>query len=219
MLTALTKNEGKIRILAKGARRIKSKLACHVEPFSDGKFFLVEGKRYWILAGAEASCPFESISNDFERYKDATYIAEILEMTTQEGVESKKIFEVARQSLAEIKQLDRLKRQIVERYLEFQILKVSGWEPNYQNCLKCNEKLTEQKIYSGSFEGMVCEKCNSVQGEVSINTLKVLRLMGQTSLSAFLKIKGIEEYSEPLRKVISPFLYDILPSTPKSIKL
>lgn len=216
LLTALTRSEGKIKIVARGARKIKSKLASAIEPFSIGKYFVAEGKSFYILAGAECESQNLKISNDIELYKDVSYIFEILEMVTTEGQKDEKIFFLTKELLSSIYKESESKRQIAIRYFEYKILEYSGFKPEYAKCISCREKLQPQKFFIGNFEGVYCQKCKKSGQKISLDTIKLLRVFAEGNLLQVLSIKEIESYNEDLKKVILPQLYDILPRKPHS---
>jgi DNA repair protein RecO (recombination protein O) len=219
LITAFSRTEGKIKIAARGSRKIKSKLSAHVEPFSIGRYFLAEGKSFYILAGAEAVSQNLSVTDDIDLYKDISYLFEILNMVTVEGVPNEPIYDLTKEVLKEIYKVSPETRQIIMRYFEYKVLEHSGYLPSYNECQKCGQKLTEAKEFQGSFEGVLCENCGTGKKNIELNTLKVIRLFDRYTLAGVLKINGIEDYNSRLKEVISPKLYDILPRIPNSQKL
>lgn len=219
ILTVFSKEEGKIKVIAKGCRKIKSKLACHIEPFSVGQYFVVEGKSFYILAGAEGIIPNNKISENIEVYKDASYICEILQLASEENEPNKTLYELTREVMAILPSLSNIERDIAARYFEFKILSESGYSPNYYHCLKCRKQVKESEDYTGNFEGVYCEGCKGEGTRIDIGTLKVLRLFERVNLGAILRIKNITDYNARLYEVTYSYLRDILPKTPKSKEL
>lgn len=219
LLTVFSKEEGKIRILAKGSRKIKSKMASHIEPFSVGKYFLAKGKTFYILTSAETrDSGFEKV-NDIELYQKVSYVCELLDLLTVEGQPNPLLFNLVEQVLKKLPTLENNKKKVLLRYLEYWILKTSGYSPDYFHCRECKAKLTPEKVFIGNFEGVVCNKCQSKGEKVSLETLKILRLFDGGELDKILNIKNIEDYEQKIKEMTNPYLYDILPKIPKSQNL
>lgn len=216
LLSFFSKEEGKIKVVARGSRKIKSKMASHIEPFSIGNYFLAEGKTFQILAGAEAVKNSENLIKNLELYQDASYICEILDMTLPEQMPNIKLFNLASQALTFLSNSDESKRGIILRYFEYQLLANSGLAASFEACHKCSNKLELQDFYAGGIEGIYCKNCIPDKKTMSLEIVKILRLFEKKDLSDILKIKGIEQYSSELQGMIKPSLYDILPRAPKS---
>lgn len=219
LLLAYSKEEGKIKIMAKGSRKIKSKLASHIEPFMVGRYHLVEGKSFYILAGAESLVQNNKLSSDLESYRDASYLCELLDLLTTEGDQNQKLYETAKYVLSALNIIPAEKRNILLRYFEFIALESSGYRPSYQKCVECGQKITEKDCYFGNFEGVHCENCSKNGRKISKNTFKVLRLFEKGTIKEIMNIKDSGEYSQEIQKVIFPYLCDILPRKPKTLIL
>jgi DNA repair protein RecO (recombination protein O) len=219
LLNAYSKTEGKIKVLAKGSRRIKSKMACHIEPFCVGKYFLAEGRTFYILAGAESVCSNSRIQNNIELYKDASYLCEILQLTSFESEPNQYIYNLTRKILGILPDIDSAKRKIILRYFEYSILSKGGYMPDYSVCKKCHKKLPERNCYTGNFEGFYCDDCGGSGIKADKSLLKVLRLFSSSTLEDILKVSDIAEYNDQLMDVTHSYLCDILPKIPNSENL
>jgi DNA repair protein RecO (recombination protein O) len=219
ILTVFSKEEGKTKVLAKGSRKIKSKLAPHIEPFSVGKYFVVEGKSFYILTGAEATEQNEDIMRDLEVYKDACYVSELLSMTLFENIPNASLYEISKEVFLNLPKYGPVEREIILRFFEYKLLESAGYVPNFHKCVSCGDALKECDHYEGSFEGVKCDNCATGEKKVSKTFVKIIRFFKANDLSAVLRLKGLEEYSGELRDVLLPFLYDILPKTPKARNL
>lgn len=219
LLTVFTKEEGKIKVVARGSRRIKSKLSAHIEPYSNGKYFLASGKTFDILAGAECNSQIIELTKDMELYKDLSYVFEVLNLLTQEKQPLPKIYETLKILPEKLSELESKKRQILIRYFEYKILSEIGYEPDFTKCKKCSTGITEQNMYTGSFEGIYCELCNGKGVKIEKNVLKILKEFQNSDIEKIMRIKNIEKYNNSLKTVIYNYLCDILPKIPKSQNL
>ncbi len=79
LLTAYTQQLGKIRILAKGVKKLQSKLRSYVEPLSYTYLILVEGKKSLILKDATLLDQFLSMRKDLKKMNHAWEIKDIID--------------------------------------------------------------------------------------------------------------------------------------------
>lgn len=219
LLIAYSKDLGGIKIMARGSRRLKSKLAAHVEPFCVGKYFLAEGKTFYILAGAEAVETNTTLSSDIERYKDASYVCELLQMVMVENQASEKLFSETRRILNSLGKENASTRKLLLRYFEFLLLSEIGYETNFTQCRKCHGKLEKEESYLGSYEGVYCGRCKGEGKKIGINALKILRVFESKDLNDVLRYTGTGRYAGELKEVTFSYLCGILPKIPKSENL
>jgi len=79
ILTIYTKELGKIKVSAKGIKRLESKLRYSIEPISYVQLILVEGKNFLILKNAIIKNQFLDIKKDLEKLKIAKEIIKIID--------------------------------------------------------------------------------------------------------------------------------------------
>jgi DNA repair protein RecO (recombination protein O) len=219
LVFAFSREEGRIKIKAKGCRRIKSRLACHIEPFCVGRYYLVEGKGGYILAGDENVIQNSHITKDIETYKDASYVCELLQLAFSDSEPNANIYDLTKEVLSLMDSLGPEKRKIVLRYYEFKLLSETGYRANYQNCKKCGKDISEVNIFIGDYEGVYCSECTGEGKEINLHTLKILRIFNTEPIQNILNIKYIEKYSSEIKEVTFSYLCDILPKIPKAEEL
>lgn len=219
LITAFSLEKGKIKILAKGSRKIKSKMASHIEPFNIGKYQIVKGKTFYILCGAEKISTASVTGKDLEKFKDISYLCEILDLTIQEEEPVVDVYKNLKEILGLFNHLNCSKKEIALRFFEFRLLNALGYNPNYIKCINCDDLIAENSNFFGTFEGIYCCKCSGKGKAIDKNTLKILRLFKASNLEEIININGIEKYNDKLKEVIIPYFYDILPRKPKSNEL
>lgn len=79
LLTVYSKEFGKIQVIARGAKKLGSKLRYHLEPFSYSHLILVEGKNFRIVKDAVLMNQFLSVRRDLEKVKTAYKITSLLD--------------------------------------------------------------------------------------------------------------------------------------------
>ncbi len=181
ILTFLTDEFGKLKGIAKGARRSRRRFANALEPFSLTTI-LFSRKGRAGLALIEASDiinHFAGIRDDLDRTLVAACAAELADHFSVEGKKNLPLFELLADYLGFIES-GRM-TEAAERFFEIRLLKSAGFEPVLDRCVTCGVPL--ESIESPRFDcregGIRCPKC-TVSGPdfipVSVGTLKTLLL-------------------------------------------
>lgn len=214
ILSVYSKSEGKIKIIARGTRRLKSKNACHIEPFTVGKYSIVPGRTFYVLTGAESVSLNSKIPESLERYQIATYLCELLNIVGVEGQPMTKTYEAFKDTLEKINNDSIGGIDIL--LAEFVLLRELGYHGDYHHCKKCGTKLGEQDYYVGDFEGIICNNCATNKPKISKNGLKILRLLEKGEFDKICNIVSINKYKTELGGIITVYLNQVLPKIPKS---
>ena len=78
-LTIYTKEFGKIQVVARGVKKIESKLRYNLEPFSHSHFILIQGKNFRIVKDAILRDQFLPMRKDLERIKIVYKIVDLVD--------------------------------------------------------------------------------------------------------------------------------------------
>ena len=79
ILTLFTREQGKRRVVARGVRKPKSRLAGHVELFSLVDIYMVVGTNLDLLSQATAITTYSELATNLERFAYASCAAETLD--------------------------------------------------------------------------------------------------------------------------------------------
>ena len=97
---------GKLNTLAKGVRKIHSRKAAHLEPFTQTSLVLARGKTFWIITQAEAINAFPQIRENLDKTADASYVLELIDKVTTEDQPEDNLYRLLRSTLDRINQSD-----------------------------------------------------------------------------------------------------------------
>ena len=177
MLTIFTRELGKLRVVAKGARRPRSRKAGHLEPFTRVALLLARGREIWIVTQAETLDAYLPVRDDLERTGYAAYVAELLDRFTYEEGENSSLYRLFVEALERVSTLEDPVPAI--RYYEIRLLDLLGFRPELFHCVQCgNEIQPEAQYFSALLGGVVCPRCGlDAAGvrPVSMQALKYLR--------------------------------------------
>jgi len=159
IVTLLTRRQGRVRAVAKGVRRTKSKFGGRLEPFSHVDLQLYAGRNLDIVTQAETLDPFGPVlAADYPRYTCATAIAETAErLTAEEHEPSLRLYLLLVSALRALSETRREPSLILDAFL-LRAMSLAGWAPALNDCARCGEPgpHTAFHIPSG---GLLCAGC------------------------------------------------------------
>ncbi|PIS42200.1 MAG: DNA repair protein RecO [Candidatus Kerfeldbacteria bacterium CG08_land_8_20_14_0_20_40_16] len=229
LLTIYSEKEGKIEVVARGTRKIQSKLAGHLEPFALVDLMVAQGKYHDRVTGSTILKNFEHLKSNFERIALATYFNESVDHLTRLHQTDQQTFDLIKEAYSALdhynqKREDDFKRQvlIVLSFL-LRLLSLQGFQPSFKNCFYCQRGIKEeQNFISYSQLSIICPACRKNEDNletISPTTLKVLRLMSQERFSS-LKINNLDDliFGE-IREVVNKILQAVSEREIKSAKM
>lgn len=176
LLTLYSREEGKLRAVAKGARKPGSRKGGHLEPFSRASLLLGKGREIPVVEQAEALELNSALSQDLVALGYASYAVELLDKFSGEHDENRGVYRLIRDTLQRLAGGDDL--QLAVRFYEIKLLEQMGFRPELQHCLGCGRKIEPEDQYF-SFEqgGVLCPQCGGTARaqRISMSALKVLR--------------------------------------------
>ena len=189
LLTLFTRQNGKLRALAKGARKIQSRKAGHVEPLNQVNLILGHGRSFWIVSQAETIHDFPIIRADLTRTANALYVLELLDRFSFEDEQNLPLFEMAGATLARLEHGEEI--FLLMRHFEMRLLDLSGYRPELTQCLHCRKIIEPQDQYlSIPLGGVLCPHCGSLEATarpISMGVLKALRVLQRSSYADLAK--------------------------------
>jgi len=185
MLTLYTHQLGKARAIAKGARKMASRKAGHIEPFTHVKLQLAKGRGdILIVTQAETVDAYLSLRDDLVLTSHASYMLELLDRFTYvDETENSSIFRLLTDSLSRLASSH--DPWLVIRYYEIRLLDHLGFRPQLFECTNCGREIkAEDQFFSFSAGGVICPRCGrglpNLQN-ISVDTLKYLRYFQRSS--------------------------------------
>jgi len=218
ILTLYTPYLGKIRAVAKGVRRPRSKLAGHLELLTHSLVSLARGRNLDTITGSQTINSFLPLKSDLQLISYALYATELVDQFTAEHIENYPLFQLLLETLHQLCQAGN--NELALRYFELHLLNQVGYRPQLQQCVSCRQPLepTINSFCPGA-GGMLCPSCCQSQPltrPVSVNALKVLRLLQSSGYDIVVKLKMDPELSHQLEMVMRDYLRYLLEREVKS---
>lgn len=212
LLGIYTREMGKLRAIAKGVRKPRSRKAGHLEPFTRVSLLLAKGRDLWIITQAEAVNAHLELRQDLMRVGYASYAVELLDRFTYEEGENPVLYRLLSDTLA---RLDSQAEPLVTiHYYEVRLLDLLGFRPQLFNCAACQEDIQPQDQYfSASQGGVLCPRCGANTpgaSPVSMNALKYLRHFQRSSYADAARARPVPEVEQELERLLQHYLTYLL---------
>ena len=218
ILTLYTPHLGKIQGVAKGVRRPRSKLAGHLELITHSQVSLARGRNLDTIIGSQTIDSFISLKSDLWLTSCALYVTELISQFTADHVENEPLFQLVLETMHQLCQTDNV--GLLLHYFELHLLDEVGYRPQLQQCVSCHSPLKPvTNAFSPTDGGVLCPKCSqrrSLTYPLSVNALKVMRLLQGSNYDTASKLKMNPELSHELDEVMSHYLEYLLDREVKS---
>jgi len=189
ILTLITEDLGRIKGIAKGARKSLKRFGGALEPFTLVKLVLKPGKGLAFINDARVLKSYKAIRNDIVKISYGSYIMELADVLSDENHHHDRdsarcFFALTLDSMERLSHAKAL--EVVVREFEIRLLSMAGYMPSLLECTSCGSnvfKISAESApmgiaFSHSRGGVVCGKCrghdNSAFDFISPGTLKTL---------------------------------------------
>ena len=135
-IVLLTANRGRVSVLAKGARSMRSKYMNTTQLFTYGNYEVTERNGHAWLGGASVTEPFFGIQSDIERLALASYVVDVAGELTVEEEPAEDILRLTLNTLYAIAKDFKPIPQIKATY-EIRAMADSGYMPDLSGCASC----------------------------------------------------------------------------------
>ncbi len=220
IITIFTPEFGKLRAVAKGACRPKSKLGGNIEPLTHSLMLLAKGRNLDVVTQAQTINGFLALKNDLWRMACGLYVLELIDAFTIESAENRLLFDLLLDSLHQLSEPDT--NETTLRYFELHLLDYLGYRPQLRRCVTCDSPLKPQvNFFSPGKGGLICPACNSepnsrheqIEGiagkpsfPLSVEALKVLRLWQSCDYDTSRRVRVKPGLSQELERALREYI-------------
>ena len=159
IITLFSREHGRVRAVAKGVRRTKSKFGARLEPASFIDIQLYTGKTFDVVTQVEGIENYgDAIAHDYQKWTIASSILEAAErFSANEGEPALQQFLLLQGALKALAHESHDPSLILDAYL-LRSLSVAGYAPSMTNCSRC-DKPGPHRYFSLVGGGSVCSDC------------------------------------------------------------
>ena len=138
LLTVFTQGQGRLKIVAKGARKIQSRYASITQLFCNVRFTVYRGKSMHTFSQVELIEGFRPLREDLERMAYGLYMLEMVDAALEEGQSHDDILSLLIACLHILSHTDHL--ELLLAFYELRLLSRLGWALNLERCPACGGK-------------------------------------------------------------------------------
>jgi DNA repair protein RecO (recombination protein O) len=193
VLTVLTPRLGKLRVIAKGVRRPRSRIGGGLQPFSDVQLVLAVGRTFDVVTSSSLEDPHLGLRNDLHSTAAAWYVVELADRFCEGAADSHQAFRLLAQALSALDAGPEVEREIVARWFELALLDAMGFRPELGRCLECGSAIEpEGNAYAPAGAGVLCPQCAHVAHAarpIGGDALKILRHLQRSPLVGVLRLR------------------------------
>lgn len=190
ILVVLTRDHGKLSVLAKGLRRARARNAAGMDLLARSRLQLIPGRSLAVLAQARPLGA--SLSGaDPVRLACASVLAELVDATVEEGHPEPRVYEILAEASTRIG-VAAADPRLALSLAAFALAAAGGYQPELTTCVACGRELENR---DGTF---VAALGGVVQGECQVRapglpcgaaTLRVLRRMAVADEATVLRLR------------------------------
>ena len=175
-----TEHNGKVRAVAKGVRKTRSKFGSRLEPMSHVALQLYQGRELDIVTQAETVDHFRAVREDLDRFGRASAMLEAVDQMAMEREENPRLYQML---LGALRSLAAHDSPLVVAGFYWKLLAQEGFRPELDVCVSCGE---EADLVAFDLEegGTLCRVCRTGMpiSEAALDLLR--RILGGQLASA-----------------------------------
>ena len=186
IVTMMTKGHGKVRAVAKGVRRTRSKFGARLEPLSHVTMLCWQGRELDIVNQAEVTDTFRAVREDLARVAKAFTVLEVEDQLAQERHANPGLYDMV---VGALRALDAHDAPLLVPAFCLKVLALEGSAPVLDECVSCGavDGLVAFDLVEG---GVLCRSCRSGR-PVSPDALALIRrILGGGLASALAEPAG-----------------------------
>lgn len=219
LVVVMTPDRGKLELVARGAAKIKSKMAGHLEPYTYSRLMIAQGRHRDTIMASQAMMRFQTFTGSIIKKAWADYTAEIVDRLVHTNESEPQVFRLIFETW---KVLDKQPVRSPKEYSNgfiivagfiIKLFSELGYKPELRYCSSCGQRLVHDgNIYDFTQGGIVCSSCQQtapVHGQrltLTIPTIKLLRFLQQADYQHIQKLSASTAKLQDLKKVIDRFL-------------
>jgi DNA repair protein RecO (recombination protein O) len=155
IVVLLTRGRGKVRAVAKGVRKTKSKFGARLEPTSHVALQLYEGRELDIVTQAESIDQFRAVRGDLDRIARASTMLETADQLAQEGEVNPRLYQML---VGALRTLEGSSSPLVVPAFLLKVLALEGYRPEVEACVQCGDE-GPLVAFDDESGGLLCRSC------------------------------------------------------------
>ncbi|HET6461819.1 MAG TPA: DNA repair protein RecO [Syntrophales bacterium] len=220
IITFYSSDFGKVKGIAKGARRSKKRFSNALEPMSYCNIIFSKGRgTLALIEGCDVIDHHANIRGDLHKTLLSSYLTELVDKFTLEGKKNVELFKLLLNFLGLVD--SGVCSEVLARFFEIRLLRLTGYEPVLDRCVTCKRPVGEEAVYHFTMSdgGLRCNAChqnNSDSPYISLETIRTLLLAKEVNTAEINMIAFSDQTAQECRDVLVGFIHYLLGKEVKS---
>ena len=206
VVTLLTPEQGKVRAIAKGVRRQRSRIGGSVEPFAELELVLARGRTFDVITQVGVTHAWLALRDRLESTATAWYLGELADRAVEERAGAHPVYGLLRRACQLLD--DGMAPGRVARWYELGLADALGVRPELERCTECDRPLEEGQAFRWvpALGGVLCPTHPGPPMEalgLSLEALKLLRAYRRLDVEALAALRlppGVEAEVESVMR-------------------
>lgn len=217
IIVLLTAEEGKIRVVAKGAKRPGGRFAAAASPLTELSASINLGRNLHTLNQVQITTSHRPLRERLERLALALFMTELVDHATVEAPGQSEFLTLLTAGLLKLETTAQLELTLC--FFLLQLLELAGVSPAWEHCVSCQTERHQLVALSAAAGGLVCAGCAAGAGAYALPPTAV-QLLGYLTECTW------EDYAQhaksaltaiiPLCRALEQFVFYQLEARPKS---
>lgn len=156
LVTILSRDRGKLTVVARGARRPRSRLGGRLEPATRFRALVAEGRSLDIISQVEVLDAFAALRADLDRLGAAAIILEYADQALAERHAQAEVYTLLVEALALLRMGA---RDLAPLWFVARLLVLTGHRPAVDRCAVCGKPLRGERWWSAALGGGLDAAC------------------------------------------------------------
>ncbi|HEX2296866.1 MAG TPA: DNA repair protein RecO [Actinomycetota bacterium] len=193
IVTLFTRDHGKVRAVAKGIRKTKSRFGARLEPFTHVAVLVYRGRSLDTITQADIVTSFHEVRAEYASLTAAAALVELVEKVTPDRERAASTYRLLLHGLQALRAGHTT--TVVPAFL-VKLLSISGYHPQLTTCAGCGETSAGLGGFSPALGGAVCASCWRDDRDALEVSVDRLRLLGRLLERDFGEPAGAAEADE-----------------------
>ena len=206
VVVLFTRERGKLPVLARGAKKPRSRLGAVTQLFTHGQYLCFLGSGMGTLSQGELISSHHALRSDLFLTATAAYLVELLDRLTEDMEPLPVLYRLLSSTLDQLE--EGIDPDILSRIFELRVLEAAGYRPVLDKCALCGSKDRPVR-FSVRQGGFLCTDClhrDERTIPLSENAARILRLLQRMTPDRIGKVRVKGETKDQLEQVFRAFI-------------
>jgi len=209
VMTLFTPTHGKLKAIAKGVRRTKSRIGGSLEPLAELRVALARGRTFDVVTQVQVTQPWLRLRDSLESAATAGCLAELADRALEERVAAEGLYTLLRHAY---ELLDAgMAPGRVARWYEMHLADELGVRPEVDRCVECDRVLEADESFRWvpPLGGVLCFRCPGPPADragLSVDALKLLKAYQRLDVEALAGLRLPDAVEREVEQAMRDFL-------------